>query len=348
MRNRTRSHLEGGVFVSLTEPVVPVPLPALAVQVALEKGARLGDLLAGTGLRPEHFGHPDTRLSYAQIAVIVARAMAQTGDAGFGLAFGQRIRLSHLAELGTALGCAPTLGEALTTTIRYQKLLGSAFDMRLVDLGERLAMVASKSIPLGANYRFNQETWLTAIARLSVHLVERALPELRVEFDYPAPAHADRYREVFGAKVKFGQGSCQVVFPKQLLALSLPGASPSCFRMALANCDKALAGNRIPQSLPARVRQLIRVELGDPPKVEVVARVLNLSVRSLHRRLTELDTSYRQLLNEEKSAAAIGFLRESTLPIKAIAARLGFGDPSNFVKAFRAWTGATPQQFRGA
>ncbi|MFA6442303.1 MAG: AraC family transcriptional regulator, partial [Sterolibacterium sp.] len=230
MRQHTHEHLEGELFVSLTEPLVPVPLPALVVQLALEKGAKIDGLLAGTGLRPEHFGHPDTRLSYAQIAVIVARAMAQTGDAGFGLAFGQRIRLSHLAELGTALGCAPTLGEALKTTIRYQKLLGSAFDMRLVDLGEKIAMVASKSIPLGANYRFNQETWLTTIARLSVRLVERDLPELRADFDYPAPPHAGRYREVFGAGVKFGQGCCQVVFPKQLLALALPGASPSCFR----------------------------------------------------------------------------------------------------------------------
>ena len=347
-RNRTQGRLEGGFFVYLTETLVQVPLPALVIQPAQEQGAGIADLLSGTGLRPENFVHPDTRLSYTQIAVIVARAMEQTRDPGFGLTFGQRIRLSHLAELGTALGCAPTLGEALRTTIRYQKLLGSAFDMRLVDFGEQLGMVASKSIPLGANYRFNQETWLTTIARLSVRLIERELPELRADFDYPAPAYAPRYRAVFGTKVKFRQSSCQVVFPKRLLAQPLPGASPACFRVALANCDKALSANRIPQSLPARVRQLIRVELGDPPQAETVARALNLSVRSLHRRLTDLDTSYRQLLNEEKSAAAISFLRESTLPVKTIAARLGFGDPSNFVKAFRAWTGTTPQQFRGS
>lgn len=345
-----RSHLmrnsSGNAYISLSDPLVPVHQPALLLQLALERGARSGDLLAGTGLRVDNFSHPETRLSYAQIAILVARAMALTGDPGLGLAFGSRIRLGHLAELGAALACAPTMNEALHTVIRFQKLLGSAFDMRLADRGDHAALVACKSIPLGANYRFNQETWLSTAVSLSRQLLEREIPELVADFDYPAPGHAARYVQVFGANLRFDQSCCQIHYPKALLRVQLPGAAPTAYQVALLRCESVLAKYYQPQSLQAQLRKLLHSRLEHPPQAGDVARSLKLSLRTLHRRLRELDTSYRQILNEEKSAAAMALLRDSNLSIGSIAARLGFGDPSNFIKAFRAWNGKTPQQFR--
>lgn len=339
-------NLSGNAYISLSDPLVPVHQPALLLQLALERGVRGGDLLAATGLRVDHFSHPETRLSYAQIAVLVERAMALTGDPGLGLAFGRRIRLGHLAELGAALACAPTMNEALHTMIRFQKLLGSAFDMRIADRGDHVALVASKSIPLGANYRFNQETWLSTAVSLSRQLLEREVPELVADFDYPAPGHAARYVEVFGGNLRFDQASCQIHYPKTLLRVPLPGASPTAYQVALLRCESVWAKYHQPQSLQAQLRKLLHSRLENPPQADEVARTLKLSLRTLHRRLRELDTSYRQMLNEEKSAAAMALLRDSNLSIGSIAARLGFGDPSNFIKAFRAWNGKTPQQFR--
>jgi AraC-like DNA-binding protein len=346
MSTQTESRLEGGAFVSMTEPTVPVALPALLVRLVQEKGGALAELLEGTGLRAEHFQHPDTRLNYLQVSTINARALALTADAGLGLTFGQSVRPAHMGGLGIALACAPTLGDVLTTTVQYQKLLGSAFDLRRVDMGSQVAIIASKLIPLNGIYHFNQETWLTAIVKIAERLAERELTELQVHFNYPPPTHADAYSAVFGNRVQFGQAYCQVVFPQSILAQPLPGASISSFMTARSHCDKALASKRVQQSLPDRVRQLVRADLGNPPKADAIADSLYLSPRSLHRRLSELDTSYRQLLNEEKSSAATAFLRESTLPISIIATRLGFDNASNFIKSFRGWTGTTPQQFR--
>jgi AraC-like DNA-binding protein len=39
-------------------------------------------------------------------------------------------------------------------------------------------------------------------------------------------------------------------------------------------------------------------------------------------------------------------LTEGRLSIEQIAGRLGYRDPANFTRAFKAWTGETPRQYR--
>lgn len=338
--------LGSGLYVSLSEPVIPVHLPALLLQITREKGVDSDALLAGTGLRAEQFQHPDTHLNYGQIGLIVARALMLSGDAGLGLEFGLRIRPSHLREMGTALMCAATLREAVVTSVRYQKLLGSAFDIRLADYGNGLAMIASKAIPLGEIYCFNQESWLTAISRLPRFVLEREANALFVDFDYPPPPHAERYYQIFGDRVRFNQSCCQVIFPQELLSEPIPGNCPTYFRIATGQCEQTLNKNQLPESLPIRIRRIISAHLNNPLSAADVAKLLHLSERTLHRRLTELDTSFRQLVKEIKFETAAELLRESNLPISVIANRVGFSDASNFAKAFRDWAGVSPESYR--
>ncbi|OGB26916.1 MAG: hypothetical protein A3I66_20995 [Burkholderiales bacterium RIFCSPLOWO2_02_FULL_57_36] len=340
--------LAGANFVSVVEPVVPVHLPALLLEVILEYGIDADQLLADTGLRREHFSHPETCLSYAQLAIIISRALRLTGNPRLGLHFGSRIRLSHQAELGAAYGSAPTLREAHQVMMHYQKLLGSAFDLRIVARPEHVAIVASKLVPLGERYCFNQESWLAAIANLTAIVAEKSIDEmaLEIEFDYPAPTDLTPYHAILGERVRFGSSACQVLVPRRLLDEALPGSSPAQFRTALVQCEKALSRNRIPQSLPARIRQLLQDRLPEPLSVQEVAAQVNLSVRTLHRRLDELGSSYRNLLREVRFETAAGLLSESNLPVAVIANRVGFSDLSNFTKAFREWAGMTPGSYR--
>lgn len=335
-------------FISLTTPLVPVPLPALLLDLLLELGLKTEQLLEGTGLRIEHFSHPDTLLSYRQLEMIISRALAITGNPRLGLLFGARIRLSHLAELGAAYACSATLRDAHAVTLKYQKLLGSAFDMRLVEKPGYVAIIASKLVPLGDRYSFNQESWLTAIANQTALALETPLGELglEIEFNYPAPKDLAPYHRLLGEKVKFSQNYSQILIPRSLLDRRLPGACPTLFKLALARCDEAASRNRIPLSLPEQVRIHLRRELENPPSAEDIAKRLNLSVRTLNRRLDELSCNYRKLLREMRFETAAELLQGTDLPIAIVAQRAGFNDASNFVKAFREWADTTPNRYR--
>ena len=78
----------------------------------------------------------------------------------------------------------------------------------------------------------------------------------------------------------------------------------------------------------------------------LVARALGVSVRSLQRRLAEEGRSYHGLVDETRKDAAERYLSNSSLSIGEVAFLLGYSEAAAFHRAFRRWSGATPQEFR--
>ena len=77
-----------------------------------------------------------------------------------------------------------------------------------------------------------------------------------------------------------------------------------------------------------------------------VARSLNISLRSMQRKLKEEGTSFRRLVDETRRQLAEQYLKDSTLVVSEIAYLLGFAEVSSFSRAFRRWTGHAPRAAR--
>jgi AraC-like DNA-binding protein len=71
-----------------------------------------------------------------------------------------------------------------------------------------------------------------------------------------------------------------------------------------------------------------------------------MSSRTLRRRLDEEGTSFRSLLEEVRQALAEELLATGGLSLEEIAERLGYGEVSNFIHAFKRWKGVPPRQYR--
>ena len=82
------------------------------------------------------------------------------------------------------------------------------------------------------------------------------------------------------------------------------------------------------------------------PRFEEIADRLQMSASTLRRRLLEENTSYQQLKDECREAAAIEHLHRNDMNIQEIGERLGFSETSSFVRSFRKWTGMTPKTYR--
>ena len=103
------------------------------------------------------------------------------------------------------------------------------------------------------------------------------------------------------------------------------------------------------RTLSARVRQALVDGLpGGQVTADQIARALAVSKRSLQRRLNEEGASFKDILEDTRRAMAINYLQNSDLSLQEIALLLGFRDPSSFFRAFRGWTGHTPQAVRAA
>jgi len=116
----------------------------------------------------------------------------------------------------------------------------------------------------------------------------------------------------------------------------------------LANlCDRMLKDMRLNTGLVGKVRKLLLTNTIKPMTIERVARNLGMSVRSLRRKLTEENVSFRNVRNELRRNMAIKYMHDGNLTIKEIAHALGFSDPTSFRHAFRRWTKSVPSDFRG-
>ncbi len=77
-----------------------------------------------------------------------------------------------------------------------------------------------------------------------------------------------------------------------------------------------------------------------------VASKLAMSSRTLHRRLKEEDTTFQSVLDELREELARHYLSVSDYSSTEIAFLLGYEETNSFYRAFRAWTGNTPEEIR--
>jgi AraC-like DNA-binding protein len=95
-----------------------------------------------------------------------------------------------------------------------------------------------------------------------------------------------------------------------------------------------------------RVRAELALGAEGYPDLSTVAARLDLSSRTLKRRLAEHGSGFQALLDQARHRDALRLLENPDLEIRQIAAVLGYRDPPSFTRAFRRWTGQAPNRAR--
>ena len=98
--------------------------------------------------------------------------------------------------------------------------------------------------------------------------------------------------------------------------------------------------------LARKIRRRLSEQHGSYPSVQAMAQALNMSPRTLLRKLKQEGTTYQRLLDKARKDVAKWYLLRTRMPIDVIADRLGYVDASNFSRGFRRWFGRPPGKFR--
>jgi AraC-like DNA-binding protein len=172
----------------------------------------------------------------------------------------------------------------------------------------------------------------------------------RIELNYPRPAYAYQYQEAFKVpSFHFSRPHMCVLVSRKDVAYRTGTDTDSNIRAsAIKRCEELLRGILGSQSTSERITQIFADNPGHLWTLKAMARHLNMSERTLQRRLTEEGARYRQLHNEWLMGEARKLLREKNLSIESISLLLGYSDVSNFRQAFRRWYGVSPMAYRQA
>ncbi|HMJ10239.1 MAG TPA: helix-turn-helix domain-containing protein, partial [Polyangiaceae bacterium] len=240
---------------------------------------------------------------------------------------------------------------AFDAGIKYYRSVAPAWDLRIEEHGQRAELRAAELLSRAPFREFATEALLFAVGGVTGHLfgLTTAYAAVReVRLNYPAPHYAQRYREIVPSRFTFDCDETVIVFESALLSRPIASADRATASWAERQCEAQLSSAAINDSLSDQVKRLLRAEPGQNCTLESVARNLGTSARALRRNLQRAGASFQEMLEEARRAQAVEYISSSGLTCEQIAGRLGFRDARSFRRAFKRWTGATPNEYRAA
>lgn len=268
-------------------------------------------------------------------------------DPLLGLHVGQTITTRHLGVLGAVLAACDNFHNALYRFKRYLRLI---FDVVPINI-----TIFEKYVELSWVYDEYQaggivdETGRTVMVQFARELIRGKTNLLVVHFIHEAPNDIHPYEEYFGCPVLFGQKVPLMRFSKEMLELPLKSPDKNLVIILEQHAEQLMAKLPWVDEIIAQVRtQITYLLLHGEPDIDQVAERLNYSRRTLQRRIAEVGTNFRNELNIVRYELAKSYLKDLRLQIVEIALLLGYSEHSPFTRAYKEWSGKTPQQEREA
>lgn len=141
----------------------------------------------------------------------------------------------------------------------------------------------------------------------------------------------------------------------------VPQAAASALAHLLQQADPGLLGylatrlddgGRVRGAAPSELAQVRNetaraVSEHAPPTLAAIGRRLGMSRRTLQRRLHERGVTFGQIVDSVRRDAAMAAIKTSArVSIQEVARACGFEDLKSFRRAFRKWTGHSPNDYR--
>jgi len=322
--------------------VVPLTIVHLLLRYVREQGLEPHGLIPPDieNIEPGELGRYPAE-AFCQALLWAAQRL---NDPLLGLHLGQTIRTEHLGALGYVLQACDDLGAALLRIERYHRLIHdiNPVEHHVSDGAVELRWGITQGRP-GALF---DETGITAIVKLGRELCGQRLPLTRVDFVNPKPRHVQPYADFYGCPVRFDQAVTRLIIPLSSLQTPLAQPDPLLRRLMEQKVDAALA--QLPQAgdlAEATRRAIAHLAPHGMPELNHVARELQLSPRVLYRRLAAQGHSYRHLREAALQQVAEMHLRDRRLTLAEVGLLLGYSEQSAFTRAFKRWTGLSPQQW---
>jgi AraC-like DNA-binding protein len=288
----------------------------------------------------------DERIPVAAAHALLREAIAVTGDEALGLLAGAELSLKDIGVLGYAMASATDLDEALHVGARHMRLVSDAVDVGVVRRhgSAEVRFSCRMALPRAvADYMVcaTLRSWAQASTRLTS-------PETRVCFLHAAPADLEPYARAFPSQqVLFSAPYLGFAMPEAWLKEPLAQADAGLHAVLRRSAELLLAQLPPVESVSERVRLMLIAELASGRfGIEYTAKQLHLGPRTLARRLEAEGTSFSELLDALRHGLAKRYLCEHDMAIPDIALLTGFAQTTGFYRAFRRWTGMTPNEYR--
>lgn len=325
--------------------LTPVSLVQAMVHAYRARGMDPSAALAQAQIPPRLLDQPQGRISAAQMEAVSYAAMRELDDEALGC-FDRPLPWGSYGLLARASLSAPSLAVALKRWCRHHGLLTQAIELRLVTDGGRAEIALGLRRDPGPMTELCVVSVLRNIHGLAAWLIDSRIPLLEARLPYPAPAHVAAYAVLFDAPARFGAAEAAVAFDARYLGLPVRRDETAMTQLLQRALPLTVRSYRRDRLLVERVRQALASQPQSAHNASDLAALLHTSPRTLHRQLKEEGASLQALKDAVRRERAGQLLLRTRKPIKQVAEATGFRNEKSFIRAFRAWTGKTPGEWR--
>ncbi|MEQ8684498.1 MAG: AraC family transcriptional regulator [Imperialibacter sp.] len=259
-------------------------------------------------------------------------------------------QINMLGALGQLVHVSPTLENVSEAFYKYYGKLNGIFSPAVERRGEYVASKITTSNPTLWKLRPFQvtiEMFLYGMMRIVKEWFDAEIAEpvsLTLPYELPGPERSVMRRTV-GIEPLMGDG-CYLVFKADVFLRPLPFANLQLWEHLKQYLEQSAQQDK--ELFKTQLEAYITTNIKNTPDLKAAADHFSLSERSLQRKLQSEKTAFQQVIDEVRKDLACQLLRNDRLSLKEIAFECGFSDPNSFFRAFKKWTGLTPEQWRAS
>ena len=316
------------------------------VRTAVARGFEVGDLLTASRLTPESLENPDARLPAPTVLALWNALRERTADPVLQLAAPATLPFGAYRVIDYLVAASATVGDGVRRFASFFGLIAESLTLSVEEQSDASFLCLTTQTGGAVAPVYVDYVFAALVSRIRMR-IRPGLRLLRVELRQPTPPHVSPYHLVFCAPMHFGAPADRLWFTDEEWAAPTESADAALVRLLEEHAR--ILSQRISRDtggFVGAVRKVVGATFAKGTSAAVVARELNVSVRTLQRRLSESGTTFREVSESVRGQLAEGYLSDPKVSIAEVACLLGFSEHSAFIRAFRRWTGESPSRWR--
>ncbi len=333
--------------ITVDDDATTLSTSALSLVNALKiRNCPVDAMLQEADIDPTLLTQMGKRIPIRKMEVFWKAAVRETGDPAIGITTAEHFKANYLHAFHHVIQACDSIGEALQQIVRFSAVISTVIEIDFLQHKEEVELVfrVREGYPSPCHEAMDAVAAITlnsTVANIGLSKEDVTL----IQLPRSLPDNPELWLKRLDVPVSFGADFLRIGFKANAMNRPVLTASPEIADTNSELLQRYLEG--LNQNFVSRARQqltdLLKVSEGTQ---EALASALNMSARSLQRRLQSENTSFRHLLDEIRQQQAMSEMKYSQKPITDIALELGFSDSGSFSRAFKRWTGLAPSQYR--
>ena len=326
-----------------SEQHIPIIYCRVIIATASSSHSDTQRMLAHTNINKQSLKQLDAGVSVSDYRQLLENAQVVSGKLTTLLDAGCRTPVSAHGPVGSAAAFAPDRLSILGLIRRFIRLRGSYNDVTITRAATETRVQISVDPVMGDQ----KDSALDLILGVTVNILtlsaldSLSIPTLRL-MRIRRDDH-DYYQRQLGCHILYEQPADSIAFSTEDLLQALPTYDPVQFNTAVRKCQMLYRRRQGAASTREAVEDVFEQSPGLLWPISSIADRLNMSARTLQRRLRAEGLQYQQVLDGWLMELALNYLRQEKLSVEATATLLGYQDEANFRRAYKRWYGCAPK-----